>query len=290
LPARLPLAECSPAGRVAQDPTGADNDGHIAPTRTRRLGAHAPRRYRHGRSHPTASRQRRLGATRADQDGNAHRGVRSWARSVAMTITCGESQYLAAEFALGILDAPSRTSVAQHLLNCPECRSEVTSLKAAHRRLLELVPGTEPPLGFDRRVLSNLEGRRGRHRGAALSLAAGLTFVAVSAGWAVAATRHDEHTVPSAVPHHPVLTVRDINGYGSGPRWLEVTVHSANSDMRVTCQLLESTGQVIDLGSFDLVNGDGEWSAPDNAGLANALAVRVTDARGDVIASTPPPR
>jgi anti-sigma factor ChrR (cupin superfamily) len=206
-----------------------------------------------------------------------------------MTIDCDESRHLAAEFALGILDAPSRKAVAQHLLGCPECRSEVTSLKAVHRRLLELVPGTEPPLDFDRRVLSSLAARRGRHRGAALSLAAGLTFVAV-AGWAVAATRHDRHTVPSAAPHQAVLTVRESKGSGSGPPWLEVTVHSADADVRVTCQLLESTRQVIDLGSFDLVNGDGQWGAPDNAGLAKALAVRVTDGRGDVIASTPPPR
>ncbi len=72
-------------------------------------------------------------------------------------LTCAEARDLAAEFALDILEPEERSAVAAHLLRCPTCRAEVSGMEVVSERLLDLVPGTEPPLGFDRRVLARVQ-------------------------------------------------------------------------------------------------------------------------------------
>src|SRR5438270_10969976 len=69
---------------------------------------------------------------------------------------CSEVRDTAAEFALDILGPAERSAVAAHILRCPECRAEVESMGETAGRLLDLVPGTEPPLGFDRRVMARV--------------------------------------------------------------------------------------------------------------------------------------
>ena len=71
--------------------------------------------------------------------------------------TCAQVNEAAAEFALGILAPDERESVEAHLQRCPTCRLEVESMQSVGTQLLDLVPGTEPPLGFDRRVLSRVK-------------------------------------------------------------------------------------------------------------------------------------
>jgi hypothetical protein len=79
-------------------------------------------------------------------------------------LTCVETREAAAEFALGILDPAHRDEVARHLCRCHDCRVEVAGLTEVALRLLDVLPGTEPPLGFDRAVLFRV--RPGRMGGA----------------------------------------------------------------------------------------------------------------------------
>src|SRR5262249_27686356 len=108
-------------------------------------------------------------------------------------LTCREVRDSSAEFALGILPAEERASVAAHLLRCPSCREEVEGMMAVGTRLLDLVPGTEPPLGFDRRVLARVHGshaaartrswRRPSRLVAAIAAAAAAAALFASVGW-----------------------------------------------------------------------------------------------------------
>lgn len=55
-------------------------------------------------------------------------------------LTCDEVQDAAPRFALDILDARARASVAAHLLRCPACRVEVSDMQESAARLLDLGP------------------------------------------------------------------------------------------------------------------------------------------------------
>jgi 3D (Asp-Asp-Asp) domain-containing protein len=66
-----------------------------------------------------------------------------------------------------------------------------------------------------------------------------------------------------------------------------MTVRGVSESGSVTCQVLGVDGAVMTLGTFDLVDGSGSWSAPGPAGLAQDTGVRLIDANGEVVASAP---
>jgi hypothetical protein len=101
-----------------------------------------------------------------------------------MELTCAETAEAVAEFASRVLPQPQRCRVAAHLLGgCGRRRREVDGLTEIAARLLDLIPGTEPPLGLDRSVLAKVP-RPQSARTAALSAVAAVilgALVAVSA-------------------------------------------------------------------------------------------------------------
>ncbi len=124
-------------------------------------------------------------------------------------LTCTQVRDAAAEYALDILEPGERSGIAAHLLRCPACREDVESMSGVATRLLELVPGTEPPLGFDRRVLARVRdltpasrsvrwfGRGDRHGGrrarlmvAVATVAAAAALVFGSLGWFMGRSNH----------------------------------------------------------------------------------------------------
>ena len=211
--------------------------------------------------------------------------------------TCSEVRDAAAEFALDILRPHERSLIAAHLLRCPECRAEVDSMSAVSARLLELVPGTEPPLGFDERVLARLHSDARPHRrfihgraprlfaAAAAVAAAVILAVSLSLGWFSG----------GAASHGPraVLTADFVqNGHPVGDlyadpdsNWLNMTVTGVRGAEKVTCELLHTDGHVTTVGSFDLVDGSGRWGAPDPGGLAGISGARLVDDHGHVLAT-----
>jgi hypothetical protein len=63
---------------------------------------------------------------------------------------------LAPELALGVLTGEQRGEARKHLATCPDCREYVLELTSVGDGLLALVPGAEPPVGFEDRVLSRM--------------------------------------------------------------------------------------------------------------------------------------
>jgi anti-sigma factor RsiW len=210
-------------------------------------------------------------------------------------VTCRDVQDAAAEYALDILDADERSAIAAHLLRCRECRAEVDAMNGVSSRLLELVPGTEPPLGFDQRVLARVRrdrsaGRRWVSRrprlttGLAAAVAAG-ALVFGSLGWFDKGS--SPHPARAALAADFIQSGRNVGEvYATqSSNWVSMMVRGARGAEKVTCQLVRRDGSITTLGSFDLVDGSGSWGAPDPAGFAGAAGARLVDNTGKVIAT-----
>lgn len=72
-------------------------------------------------------------------------------------MTCEQLRELDAELALDILPARERARAVAHLDRCPGCRGHIEQLAQVGDGLLGLLPGTEPPVGFESRVTAGLQ-------------------------------------------------------------------------------------------------------------------------------------
>jgi len=224
-------------------------------------------------------------------------------------LTCAEARQAAAEFALDILEPDERVTILAHLAHCRACQDEVDSMSVVGARLLDLIPGTEPPLGFELRVLARVHdldehhapGRASyshRHRVRRPGLlhrprlmagvaAASAVVTLVSLGWFAGRTSsdHTTHAVLTADFHQGSRDIGEIYTYGGSRPWLTMTVHGVTGAEKVTCLIVWKNGDVTNLGSFGLVSGSGSWSAPDKAGIAGLTGARLVGPTGQVIAT-----
>jgi hypothetical protein len=149
--------------------------------------------------------------------------------------TCPQIPDAAAELALDILP-PHQDRGAS--VGCEDCRAEVGIVIVVASRLLDLVPGTEPPLSFDRRALRRVAGRRpGRRPVLGLAAAAGSNVLIVgSMGWI-----REHHATRKAALTAVVLQAGRMVGtvvvYGGWPSWVGVMIRGSTASGSVTCQL-----------------------------------------------------
>lgn len=201
--------------------------------------------------------------------------------------TCEEIQEAAAEFALKVLPQPQRDLVAAHLLGCRDCGDEVAAFSDVAIRLLYIVPGTEPPLGFDRAVLLRVNPRP-RTRAVTRATGAAVAVCLLLAGTVLDVTGRSH---PAARPLGLVGVFRE-NGVpvgtlaaGGHPLWVRVSLRGVAMSGSVLCQLVTGHGAVETLGLFDLVHGSGIWAAPDPGGIEGQQQARLIDHAGQVIAT-----
>jgi hypothetical protein len=206
-------------------------------------------------------------------------------------LSCDEVRDAAAEFALDIISPDEKAAVAAHLVDCPACREDVGGMQESASRLLDLVPGTEPPLGFDRRVLARAgyELKPGRRRfrlvvtlAAAALLVIGSTF---GAELGRTSTHAPRQVVASASFYQGSVSVGEVYVYAGRPPWVQMTVRGLQVKGPVACEIVGPTGAVTKVGSFELVGGGGYWGAPVESGLAQLNSVDLVDVSGHVIAS-----
>jgi hypothetical protein len=69
---------------------------------------------------------------------------------------CAGLAEVAAELALGVLTGRERAQAIAHLDRCDTCREDVRQLMATSEGLLALLPESEPPAGFETRVLDRM--------------------------------------------------------------------------------------------------------------------------------------
>lgn len=207
--------------------------------------------------------------------------------------SCEEIRDSAAEYSLGLIAVEERPGLARHLMGCFECRREVEEMATLGDELFDLIPDAEPPLGFDRQVLAAIEQaggqwdgkvrRPGRSRWIMIAGAA-----AAVVGLIVALTA----LTGNGRPHHQLDAVLTSDGHRIGsvytagrPTWIWMDVDGAPVSGPVSCDLVERNGQVVRLGTFDLVRGSGSWAAPEPTGSAPITGARLVAADGDLIAT-----
>lgn len=216
-------------------------------------------------------------------------------------ISCARLRELGAELALGVLPARERAAAVEHLDRCARCRDEVHRLTLVGDALLSLVPGAEPPVGFEDRVLArlrpSLRAVRRPHRGRRLVLAAAAATAALAVGaggWALGSTTGASGpSGPSVTAGAQVRSVGLVAGgrtigevhVADGPSpWLYMSVDADGVAGPVRCAAQRSDGSVVALGTFPLKNGYAYWGTPYPAGPP-LTAVRLLNPDGTVLAT-----
>jgi hypothetical protein len=208
-------------------------------------------------------------------------------------IGCAGLAAVAAELALGALTGHERAGALAHLDRCEACRDKVSRLMVTSGELLELLPTSEPPPGFEVRVLERLglaafgraivsqasrvgnlrqrDGRRPREPGRRrrlLAVAAAAVVVAGLGGWGLGAGVSPAGYVPlssAALVSPGHRAVGEIFAYGGSPEWVYVSVNVGTGNVAVICQLVGKDKHVTTVGSFTLTDGYGSWGSPDFA-------------------------
>lgn len=234
---------------------------------------------------------------------------------------CARFADVAAELALGVLTGRERAEALAHLDHCEACREHVRQLTMTGEELLGLLPSSEPPPGFETRVMERLglavpgprhaARRRLIGRGSAdttrtfgithfkadltrrtrrmLAVAAVVLAVIASAlgGWGL-------HAASS--PAGPPLSSAELLSashqsagevfyYHGEPRWMYMSVYMDTGNGTVICQLESTDGHITTVGSFRLVGGYGSWGGPDPGGERTIAGARLVRPDGTVLAT-----
>jgi anti-sigma-K factor RskA len=237
-------------------------------------------------------------------------------------MNCAEFGDVAAELALGVLTGRERADALAHLDHCDACREHVQQLTATGEELLSLLPSSEPPPGFETRVMERLgltgagprqvrdlrEKRRHRteterpfgtiNRGTRRILAAAAVVVAVVAaalgGWGLHGTAATSASKPGlssvALLSADHENVGEVFVYNGDPRWLYMSVDLDSGTGTVLCQLVSSDGRVTTVGSFRLNGGYGSWGSPAWVGDGTPVGARLIKPDGTVLASATFPK
>jgi hypothetical protein len=232
-------------------------------------------------------------------------------------MSCAEFGDVAAELALGVLTGRERAEALAHLDHCEACREHVRQLTTTGEELLSLLPSSEPPPGFETRVMDRLglaqtspvevsdirekrQAKAGTKRpfgkinsGTRRILAAAAAVVAVAlaalGGWGL-------HGAPTTASPKPALSsatlltadrenVGEIFVYNGDPRWMYMSVDMESGNETVICQLISSDGRVTTVGSFRVSNGYGSWGSPAWVGDGTPVGARLVATDGTVLAS-----
>ncbi|WP_225800325.1 anti-sigma factor [Streptomyces sp. NK15101] len=157
-----------------------------------------------------------------------------------------------AELALGVLPARERAEAVVHLDRCPDCRAHVERLTAVGDGLLGLLPGAEPPVGFETRVVRTMlpasapspspapgtsavagrwmRGRRVRGRRFRMAAAGVATALAFGfGGWAVGTVVESAPRVAAPSPHALEAALVSPDPAGNGREVGRIYAHPADA-------------------------------------------------------------
>jgi anti-sigma factor RsiW len=181
---------------------------------------------------------------------------------------------------LGTVDGDRRAHMAAHVLACPVCRQEYDELSATVEDLLPAVPGVQPPLGFEERVLGRIgsaaraaappPARRSRWPWLVAAAAAVLLALAVPLGlWA----RDDGSVTAGAVAP---LRTEDGTAVGTvavshldGAPVMVVAFVAAPDGIAYHCRIRFADGTTLDTPAWQ---GNGAWVVPladDTPGISS---------------------
>jgi anti-sigma factor RsiW len=187
------------------------------------------------------------------------------------------------ELVLGTVDGDRRASMAAHVLRCTTCRHEYDELAATVVDLLPAVPGAQPPIGFDERVLARLavgaSGNRSRRRRTWVVAAAAAALLALLIPLGIwVATRDDATTASGDVA--TLRLTRDGTAVGTvslgdveGAPVMVVAIVGAPTDVSYYCRINFADGSTFESASWP--SGNGAWIVPLDAGEPPVVSVDV---------------
>jgi hypothetical protein len=218
--------------------------------------------------------------------------------------SCEQVRELAPEVALGIASAKERARALEHLVSCNECRAHVQELSAVADEILLLAPESEPPVGFESRVIDSFDAKAPsprRFQRVVLAAAAVLLIAAVAGGGTYLAGRHSRDLASRWASvlgtgngsSFSAAALGDANsGVNEGraflfrgdPSWIYVEVQAPSSfSGTYGVQLVTSGGDTIPVGSVTYKNGRGSWGrSVDRSGMT-ITGLQCTDATGAVV-------
>ncbi|MGZ4559039.1 MAG: hypothetical protein ACXVGB_10330 [Mycobacteriaceae bacterium] len=207
-------------------------------------------------------------------------------------MTCEQFGELADELALGLLAGPVRARALAHANRCDACAAELRELTAVSDGLLGLLPGREPPIGFENRMMSRLglaeKQRRHRTWFGAAAVAAIIATVFALGGFALGSVNNPGSPAPTVLSatltagDHPVGSIYTAT---RSPSWVYMTIDTEQGTGTVSCQLQQRDGHLVTLGTFTLKDGYGYWGAPSPVDPATVVSARVVADDGTVIAT-----
>lgn len=211
-------------------------------------------------------------------------------------LSCRQCRESAAELALGVLSGVERARALAHLDQCAGCRNAVSALTLTGDRLVELIPGAEPPAGFEDRVMAALvPSAPGRRRWWVPAAAAVVAIALLGGGWTLGrTTRPGAPLEASSTARTVVFAPLTAGGqevgqaflYPGQPSWIYLSMDT-DSDAAtgtVRCELIRQNGSAMPVGEFHLAKGYGGWGAPVPDGGSFAAA-RVIDNTGAILAT-----
>ncbi|MFE0514963.1 hypothetical protein [Streptomyces sp. NPDC058964] len=236
--------------------------------------------------------------------------------------SCEKLREIGAELALGVLPGRERAGAVAHLDGCAACREYVEQLTLVGDGLVGLLPGSEPPVGFEARVAQALtqaasahEGHpqsgestvprksvRGRARLRIASAAAVLVAAVGFGGWAVGTAIENvvagssasvgtdadllSGDLASAVAHDKA--VGEVYAHADPKGWVYMTIDLSQAgtpyDGKVVCLLERKDGSTVPVGTFTVRHGSGSWGAPASVDPSALSGARVTRPDGTVLA------
>jgi hypothetical protein len=217
-------------------------------------------------------------------------------------MSCEETRQLAAELALGIADGEERARALRHLAECADCRRKLGELSEVADELLVLSPETEPPAGFESRVLARLNpSRRPRHWRRRFAVLAPAAVAAALAATIVLAATADERRLAD----HYRATLATANGrdfeaarlhapadvpagvvyaYRGSPSWMFVAVYRPYRSGEYAVELALRSGRRVPLPGLRIdprTGSAGQILPVDLHDVSTVLLVGKT--RGDVL-------
>ncbi|MCX5145654.1 MULTISPECIES: anti-sigma factor family protein [unclassified Streptomyces] len=226
-------------------------------------------------------------------------------------MTCEQLRELDAELALDILPARERARAVAHLDRCPGCRGHIEQLAQVGDGLLGLLPGTEPPVGFESRVTAGLQpapqqappqpvpqpapARRRLLRPRVAVAAAALAVACGFAGWA-AGTVIEQASGPASptagangqLLQAPLMAaggeVGRVFAHPGQQGWVYMSVDLEKATPEVSCVLVNKDGTTTRLGTFSLQGGYGYWVAAADVNPTTLAGANLLTPDGTVLA------
>ena len=233
-------------------------------------------------------------------------------------LSCQGCREVAAEMALGVLEARNRAEVLTHLARCTGCQETVAAMAVTADKLLDLLPECDPPPGFGDRVFAminkcsprNGEPVKGSSRAVPVAALVLVGALMTGVGWflgdvtdgaapaVVAASQQRVRPMADMLVAPLLSDGREVGRTYMNPRnpsWLFVSVfddgalggrpYPVGANSTVNCELVRLDGSKIVLGSFPIRDGHAVWVTDTSVDPGSVEGTRLTTSGGDTIAS-----